>query len=55
MKEYFCNGCGQMRLFARGGEPESCGNCGCEDLVVGNVEELDKDELVRAWKKENEQ
>lgn len=44
--EYFCTECLQLRLFARPGKPTECGNCGCEDLVVGRIGELDKKELT---------
>lgn len=52
--EYFCNGCGQLRLFVVGEKKRSfngCGNCGSLDVVKGQPGELDKIELKASWRR----
>jgi len=50
--EYFCNGCGQLRLsFDKDRDPLKCGNCGSMKLVIGEIEGLDKDYLKRKWER----
>jgi hypothetical protein len=36
--EYFCRSCRQLRLYARDGTPEHCGNCGSKKIVVDEVD-----------------
>ena len=45
--EYFCNGCGQMRLSFV--DIDSCGNCGSGMIIKGDPGTLDKDELKRVY------
>lgn len=44
IKEYFCKSCKQLRLCA---DPDlkKCGSCGSEDLIWGELGELDKEKL----------
>jgi len=43
---YFCCHCRQLRL-ALDGATKKCGNCGCKDLIVGDIGTLDRDALIR--------
>lgn len=45
--EYFCWGCGQLRLsFA---DVISCGHCGSEQITPGPVGSLDRESLKARW------
>ena len=46
--EYFCNGCGQLRLALKH-RPTRCLNCMSTNLVVGAVGTLDKEKLKAAF------
>ena len=48
-KEYFCNGCGQLRLSV-GCNPEKCNNCNGTDLIIGDLNSLNKDALKKEFK-----
>ena len=42
--EYFCNSCRQLRgSFVP--KPDICGNCGSKNIIVGDLNELNKEEL----------
>jgi len=45
--EYFCNGCGQLRLKLN--HTDNCGNCGSSNIVKGKMGKLDKDKLKKQW------
>ena len=47
IKEYFCNGCQQLRLTLDTYEPQECRNCGSVDIIVGNAGTLNKEELKK--------
>ena len=42
--EYFCNGCGQLRL-ALWHRPKRCMHCGSEDINIAAAGTLDKEKL----------
>lgn len=47
--EYFCNGCGQLRLcYNPNDEHSRCANCTSADLVRGKPGDLDKAALLAA-------
>ena len=47
--EYFCNGCGQLRL-SYVHNLKQCTQCTSRDLVIGRPGELDKDKLKKEYK-----
>ena len=47
--EYFCRSCQQLRLSWI--NYDTCGNCGSEDIVKGELETLDKEKLKNEDKK----
>ena len=47
--EYFCYGCGQLRLSVREFDG-FCTNCGSSQVVVGEPNSLDKDTLKKEYK-----
>lgn len=48
-REYFCHGCGHLRLSLRR-VVDFCGNCGGSALVWGAPGELDKEQLKKEFK-----
>lgn len=48
--ETFCDGCGQLRLWARPGAPTACGNCGSPSIETGPVGGDRLPELRAAWR-----
>ncbi len=44
--EYFCKDCLQLRLSFLDDTIE-CGNCGSENIVKGNLLELNKEDLIK--------
>ena len=48
MLEYFCNGCGHLRL-SFGDYPFRCLNCGSIDIDVADAGSLDKEKLKDAF------
>ncbi len=51
--EYFCNGCGQIRLSYRP-NTHDCANCNSSNIVRGRVGKLDKDKLKAEFVRNNE-
>ena len=51
--EYFCNGCGQLRLWVDDC-PTACGNCKSSELEHAHVGSPKLDALRAAWKALNE-
>lgn len=51
-REYFCNGCGHLRLCLDDAQV-TCGNCKGTDLIWGRVNELDKDKLKAEYAKQH--
>lgn len=47
--EYFCLGCGQLRLWAKEEKFKECGNCGYALCVVGKPGQLDRVELKKKY------
>lgn len=45
--EYFCSGCGQMRLSFVA--TDKCFNCGSDKIRKGLPGELDKEKLTKEW------
>jgi len=39
MREYFCRGCGELRLDTTG-KKTSCGGCGHNEIIFGKIGEL---------------
>lgn len=50
--EVFCRTCGQLRLWAKGGQPKVCQHCGSAEIVTGAVNGAELPELQRVWKQE---
>ncbi len=55
MEEYFCRFCQQLRLNAIGAPVNNCGNCNSTDIIIGNIGELDKAQLIRNCLNETEE
>jgi hypothetical protein len=51
--EYFCNDCGQLRLSFKP-KADICGNCGGNNLITGEVNSLNKEQLKEEWRLRNE-
>jgi hypothetical protein len=49
--EYFCNACGQLRLWACDGMPSKCGNCGSQHILIGGINALDSLSLKAEFEK----
>lgn len=49
-REYFCHGCGHLRLSLRRVN-DFCGNCGGSDLTWGTPGELNKEQLKQEFKR----
>lgn len=48
--EYFCKGCGQLRLSLKG-RPQKCQNCESENIIAAErLNELDKDKLKAEYR-----
>lgn len=52
--EYFCNGCGQLRLSLRK-DKETCGNCGSDLVQHAPVNTLDKAKLKAIYAAKQEE
>jgi len=50
--EYFCWGCGDLRLSLCDDPHKTCANCGSFDIVVGRPMQLDKKALKKAFTNE---
>ncbi len=46
-EEYFCRSCRQLRLNAIDAPAKKCKNCNSTDIIIGNVGELDKQQLLK--------
>lgn len=46
--EYFCNGCGQLRLSIDDFDG-ICKHCGSTDVITGAVNSLDKEALKKGY------
>jgi len=53
ISEYFCNDCGQLRLPFKP-KADICGNCGKTNLIIGEVNSLNKEQLKEEWRLRNE-
>ena len=46
--EYFCKNCLQLRLSLV--MCDTCGNCGSDQIIKGDLETLDKKKLINEYK-----